>query len=214
MRMRFLLGRRRHVWTHTLAFVTCVTLPAGVGGAQPVMTVRPESRLVLAGTSNVNRWSCASGVFERITSTARERITTITLPPGDATIAVPVRSLACGNDRMNHDLRTTLRADAHPDITFRLAGYRIDSLPHAGADYAAVAVGELAVAGVVRAVEIPLRARRTGAALHGSGALALRMTDFGVTPPVALFGLIRARNEITVSFDIRLDTSRLLARSP
>jgi hypothetical protein len=31
------------------------------------------------------------------------------------------------------------------------------------------------------------------------------MTDFGVTPPTALFGAIRARDGLTVSFDLTLE---------
>jgi hypothetical protein len=195
-----------------LTLLTAVLL-AHRADAQPV-TVRPESRMILAGTSNVNRWSCSSGAFDRVTTAGRERLMKVELPLRDIAIAVPVRSLACGNDRMNADLREALRAEVHPDITFILAGYRIDALPRPGADYAAVAVGQLSVAGVVRQVEIPLRAQRTAEGLHGAGTLILRMTDFGIKPPVALFGLIRARNEITVSFDVRLDTAVLLADMP
>jgi hypothetical protein len=39
----------------------------------------------------------------------------------------------------------------------------------------------------------------------------LRMTDFGVQPPVALLGLIRARNDIEVSFRVLLDTTTIAA---
>jgi hypothetical protein len=31
------------------------------------------------------------------------------------------------------------------------------------------------------------------------------MTDFGVTPPTALFGAVRARNSLTVHFDLVLE---------
>ena len=37
------------------------------------------------------------------------------------------------------------------------------------------------------------------------GGLPLRMTDFGIQPPVALFGLIRARDELWVSVDLNVE---------
>ena len=167
--------------------------------------------MVLAGSSNVNRWSCRSGQFQKETAAGRERISEVRLPLHDITIAVPVRSLTCGHDRMNADLYAALRADAHPEIRFVLTGYRIDRSPAAGTDFSAVATGDLTVAGATRAVEIPVVGRRTAAGVRGSGTLALRMTDFGVKPPVALLGLIRARDEIDVSFDVLLDTSLMVA---
>jgi hypothetical protein len=44
--------------------------------------------------------------------------------------------------------------------------------------------------------------RVDGGALRARGAVAMRMTDFGIKPPTGLFGLIRSRNEITVRFDL------------
>jgi polyisoprenoid-binding protein YceI len=197
---------------HPVALVAALAVFPGRATAQlPTMVVRPESRLILAGTSNINRWACQSGQFERVTNGEREPMTRVSLPLHKVTIAVPVRSLACGHPRMNADLREALRAGVHPDITFTLHEYRIDSLAGGNATFAAVAIGELVVAGQPRRVDIPVRAYRTAAGFHGSGTLTLRMTDFGVKPPVALLGLIRARNEITVTFDVHLDTAIVLA---
>ena len=41
--------------------------------------------------------------------------------------------------------------------------------------------------------------------LHVLGAYVVRMTDFGVTPPRRFGGLLKARDRITVHFDIALD---------
>ncbi|MGH9361260.1 MAG: hypothetical protein ACRD2T_05030, partial [Thermoanaerobaculia bacterium] len=37
-----------------------------------------------------------------------------------------------------------------------------------------------------------------------TGALELKMTDFGIQPPTALMGLIRAGDGLRVRFDLRL----------
>ena len=34
--------------------------------------------------------------------------------------------------------------------------------------------------------------------------LPLRMTDFGVTPPTALFGMVKAKDDLVVTFDLYL----------
>lgn len=38
--------------------------------------------------------------------------------------------------------------------------------------------------------------------MHAQGTLPIQMTDFNVEPPTAMLGLIRARDKITVHFDI------------
>lgn len=208
----FLSPRRRAAHWLPIAIVMAFTAVPALAFAQaPAMSIRPESRMILAGSSNINRWACQSGRFERLVDGRREPLTQVSLPLRDITIAVPVDSLACGNARMNADLREALQADVHSDITFSLTGYRIDSVGSAAGDYVAIAMGKLVVAGRSRQVSIPVRASRTTAGLHGSGTVALRMTDFGVQPPVALLGLIRARNDITVTFDVHVDTAIVLA---
>jgi hypothetical protein len=39
------------------------------------------------------------------------------------------------------------------------------------------------------------------------------MTDFGVKPPVGLFGLIRSKNEVTVKFELLIAPRVLIAAS-
>jgi len=46
--------------------------------------------------------------------------------------------------------------------------------------------------------------KESGAIWRLKGALPMKMTDFGISPPVGLFGLIRARDAMTVGFDLRL----------
>ena len=42
--------------------------------------------------------------------------------------------------------------------------------------------------------------------------LPLRMTDFGIKPPSALFGAIRAKNSLTVRFDLTLNVAQAARR--
>ena len=43
--------------------------------------------------------------------------------------------------------------------------------------------------------------------------VALKMTDFGIKPPVALLGTLRTRDAISISFDVLLDRSVVVALS-
>jgi len=47
--------------------------------------------------------------------------------------------------------------------------------------------------------------------LRAQGALPILMTDFGITPPTALFGVVRTEDRLVVKFDLFVDQSTTLA---
>ena len=66
--------------------------------------------------------------------------------------------------------------------------------------------GEITLAGTSRPVTIDVTATQLAPnRFRLRGGLPLRMTDFGIQPPVALFGLIRARDELWVSVDLNVE---------
>jgi len=188
----------------------------GQGGQERVMTVRPESRVRLDGSSNVADWACRSEAFEATVAvdTAVARVpAALTRPVRRVSVRIPVRSLKCGNRRMNEDLYRTLRAAEFPDIQYVLAGYRVNPVLTMPGRFAATTWGDITVAGVTRRVEVPVTADRREGGARGMGRVRLRMTDFGVKPPTAFLGAIRTRNEIEVSFEVLLDRTALVALS-
>jgi len=80
-------------------------------------------------------------------------------------------------------------------LLFRLA--KIES----GSTGTLMAVGRLAVAGVERDVVFALRTERRDDTLLVSGRLPLLMTDYGITPPKALLGMLKTDPKITVTFE-------------
>lgn len=71
--------------------------------------------------------------------------------------------------------------------------------------YEATIEGELSLAGTTRAIELRVEAQRVSRDLFRLRAvLPVKMTDFGIAPPKALFGMIRAANELDVQFNLLL----------
>jgi polyisoprenoid-binding protein YceI len=141
-----------------------------------------QSRLVLEGSSNVTDWRCSS----------------TTLQLKERGLQIPVATIRCGNRQMERDLFRALRAAQHPSIDFRFTDMNRE------ADHATIR-GELSLAGVTRPIEIDAYVQRIAGnhiALHAR--LPLRMTDFCITPPTALLGIVKAKNELVVSLDLVL----------
>jgi hypothetical protein len=72
--------------------------------------------------------------------------------------------------------------------------------------------GSLRIAGQERPVRVPVvvQQQRDGS-LRAQGALPILMTDYGITPPTALFGVLRTDNRIVVKFDLLVDRSSTIA---
>jgi polyisoprenoid-binding protein YceI len=134
-------------------------------------------------------------------------ITGLPEPLQRTVLGIPVRNLRCGNPRMDRDLYRAMRADDHPLMTFRLYTYHTLS-PTGATAFMVKAVGTLGLAGRENVVMVDARVERLpDGRVRLRGSKALRMTDFGIEPPTAMLGLVRARDKIVVRFDFVADPS-------
>jgi polyisoprenoid-binding protein YceI len=204
-----------------LVLAAAVLTPLGRVHAQRTFAVRPGSRVILVGSSNVHGWSCISSTFAATVSlhesdTAGTEATQ--RPAIGLTVVVPVQSMNCGMTRMNGDLRRALKSDSFPTIRYVLTSYTFVERRAASDSFFIHSVGELTVAGVTRRVEIPVRGvRRANGDMAGAGGVGILMTDFGVKPPTAFFGAIRARNALVVRLEMLVsgdEVQTLSLRSP
>lgn len=197
------------------------------------LRVSRESTIELRGKTNVMGWSCTSrmvrgtldiGASASVLEALLSR--TASLPPGTRiaqlpegievsapvfSAALPVRSFDCGNPIMERDMRRALKEASAPEIRFDYRSLRsvISRAPSSGASAAweVDAQVELRLAGRTRSVPLMVRAERISMTrFRLRGAIPLRMTDFGIEPPVGLFGKIRAEDELTVSVDLVLES--------
>jgi len=167
------------------------------------------SEMWLSGTSTVNSFECEAETL-RFDHEVEHHIEGNGFSVPGVSLVVPVRDLDCNNRRMNRDLRDALQADEYPEI--RLDVFRMDLVPDAAADTEKADVpqvafhGKMTLAGVSRDITIRLSGWLDQfQRLHGRGTLDVKMTDFGVEPPTALFGLVKAHDDISIRFHLMAD---------
>jgi polyisoprenoid-binding protein YceI len=177
---------------------------AGTANAQQPPLVVDQAQVSLVGTSNVHDWSAA---------TTTVRLTRAELAPGVSAwdgvlaagglkaleIVIPAASLASEKKDLDKNMHKALKVDKHPSITFTVA--RIEA--PAGAKTMR-ASGTLTIGGVAREIAFDLSAVPNGTALNVSGAVPLLMTDYGITPPKAMLGLLKTDPKVTVKFAVTL----------
>lgn len=193
------------------------------------LTVAPRSILVLNGTSNVAGWRCTGTTMsgEATIAAPLDQVNEVIDRVEDGNIGVwmanpaagrfpapafhltiPVDALRCTGGRpMERDLARTLRADRFPAIAFRLDGVR-GGIEHDldARLYRTSVAGQLALAGVTRELTVPVSAERLSRTTFRLRAeLPVRMSDFAIAPPTALFGLVKANDALVVRFDLVLE---------
>jgi len=189
-----------------LTFAYAILVPPA--GAQDAYMLAPESRLRIEGTSTIDTFTCeaetivGSGYLQGSRDVAGEK-SRIGSEEASVELVVPVTSFDCGKARMNRDMYEALKASSHPEIGFLLDGVEVvDSNPD-GEEYNLRATGRLSLAGEERQVTLSVRGTNLpDGRLRATGAVDLLMSDFGITPPSALLGLVRARDQITVAFEL------------
>lgn len=190
------------------------------------------SEVTLRGTATIGAWSAQSSdpdaqvdlptqlaaidsAFERLARAPRAGLPLFDVRLADVNatvrVSVPVKSLKGDSPGMERDMRASLKANEFPTISFVLN--QLSSIePAGGADAHGQpglrirGVGDLTVAGATRRTLIEATVTHNAAGIFAAHAqVTLSMSDFGITPPTALFGLIKAGNTITVAFDLNFE---------
>jgi hypothetical protein len=186
------------------------------------------SAVVLEGSSNVTGWRCRGTSMEAdmVVNASADHINDVIDRVEDGNIAVwmsepargrfpapelhlriPVTSFRCGNRIMEGDMRRALKAGVHPSVEFTFRGLQ-GGIRHdldSGLYHARIS-GDLSLAGRTRTIDVAVSAERVSrSSFRIRAVLPLQMSDFDVTPPAARYGAIRARDALTVSFDLMLE---------
>ncbi|MEI9934653.1 MAG: YceI family protein [Ferruginibacter sp.] len=94
-----------------------------------------------------------------------------------------------------------MKGDKFPAITFLLTT-PVTNVPSGANGYTVTAKGNLTIAGVTKAVSIPIKISEDAQQkILIEGSSPVKMTDYGIDPPTALFGMLKTANDITISFN-------------
>jgi len=185
-----------------------LTLASAVATAQETARVvaGPESKLWIEGTSNLHGWSCKAEKLEAAIDLDATAVAQIASAAPKALkrveVKVPVKSLKCGHGAMDDNLYKALNADATPDVSYIMATF--EAAPGAGKDsFMLETVGTLKVAGKENKISISVEATRMAdGTVRAKGVVPIKMTDFGIKPPTAIFGRLKTGDEVKVNFEI------------
>jgi polyisoprenoid-binding protein YceI len=200
----------------TLMAAALLTLVTAAGRAQDTrVAVSPESKLWIDGTSNLHSWSCKATSLDAAVDLDAVLATQIATAPPKALkrvqVKVPVKSLKCNHNGMDGNVYKALKADQSPEISYILATF--DAVPTEAKDsFTLHTVGTLVIAGTEKKVEMDVIATRLAdGSVSAKGIVPIKMTDFGIQPPTAIFGRLKTGDEVKVNFELMVGSKAIAA---
>lgn len=170
--------------------------------------INKKSVLKLEGKTNVNGFTCGCKeefdpqqfIIEGQGESNLSHVFNAT------SIKLRIKSLDCGNNIMNKDLQKALHADTHPYITIELKKVEQDKCNRLTElkDWVKMkALAKISLNGQSKECWINITAKKSGPnQFRFIGSKTLNMTDFCVTPPVAMMGMIKVQDAITIHLDL------------
>ena len=117
-------------------------------------------------------------------------------------VKVPVKSLKCGHGAMDDNLYKALNADATPEsATSSRRSRRRRARRRTRSRF--TPIGTLTVAGKENKVTMDVVATRLAdGTVKAKGIVPIKMTDYGIKPPTAIFGRLKTGDEVKVNFEL------------
>jgi polyisoprenoid-binding protein YceI len=169
------------------------------------LTLAPESKLWLEGTSNVKNFKCTSTALQATVDAGADAVRAVLAgnkAVKSVALVVPVKTLDCSNGTMNGHMQDALKVKEHADISFKLVSYE---LAKADSSEKGTLSGVLTINGTDQTIALPVTlVAGAGGALRVTGKYELNMKDYGVKPPSLMLGTMKVGEKVTVNFDLLL----------
>lgn len=179
------------------------------------VAVAAESKLWIEGTSNLHGWACRTQELDATVELDAAAAALLSVAPPKALkrvqVKVPVKSLKCGHGAMDNNLYKALNADATPEISYIMATFEAVA-GETKDSFSLKTVGTLTVAGKERSISMEIVATRLAdGTVKATGMVPIKMTDFGIKPPTAIFGRLKTGDDIKVNFELTVGAKAIAA---
>ena len=176
-----------------LIIVSILLLTAGYSSAQGnKFKVSEKSTMLIEGTSNLRDWGVEIPIIKGEAVVEGNNIETFAF-------TIKVNDMKGTVSGMMDHVKKALKADANPEIRFSLAK------PGKLENGKSKAEANITAAGKTKLFEIEGNVKKEGNTYVITGSKAMKMTDFGIDPPKALLGTVKAADAVNVKFEVILN---------
>lgn len=159
--------------------------------------------LKVAGSTNVNEFNCAITNYSKPDTIQVTRSTNLPVKLNGA-IRLDVKNFDCRNKPMTDELRKILNAKVYPKLMIKFVS--LNQYPGPDTKHKIInGIVFIELAGVTKKYEVQYKvisADNTHIQLVGTRDVLF--TDFNITPPKKLGGMIRTNDKLEVEFNVKM----------
>ena len=176
----------------TFLSISLVAMSAFNLHAQTLKLNAKTFSMTIFGTTNVHD-------FQSKVTQASGELVIANSKPQSMTIEIPVKGIKSNEKLMDTKTYDAFNADKNPIITFKLTD--ASSLQVAGSDITVNALGNLTINGVTKKVTLKSTGKVVKPGIYEfKGSVALKMTDFKMSPPTAMLGVMKVGDAVTLKY--------------
>jgi len=169
--------------------------------------VQRTSTLSIAGSTNINRFCCQVNAYtgpDTIVSQKEAGAAISAAVPLKGILCIDIEDFNCSNRIMTGEFKKTLKYRQYPQL--KILFVSLEKMPSFGTVTETIkGCVEVELAGVNRKFEISYSSCRTGdAEMDLIGSRTFGFSDFGLTPPRKMGGLVRVNDRLDVLFRLHL----------
>lgn len=117
--------------------------------------------------------------------------------------SMPVKGLKSESDLMDSRTYSTLKADKHQKINFKLVSADVTQQ---GGQYLIKATGNLTIAGVTKSVVLMANGvMNSDKLITVTGSKKIKMSEWQIKPPSFMFGAMKVGDEVTIDFNLKFN---------
>jgi len=166
--------------------------------AKNTYTLSKDYAVTINGTSNLHSWD------EKVTTVSGTGIVNWDNGSFDlvaVNIKMDVHSIQSDmGSAMNNKTYKALKADANPEIIFAL-NVPVEAIKTNVNEKMITAKGNLTIAGITKSVDMKVKiSMQEKGKFTVEGSQTIKMSDYNIDPPTALFGTLKTGNDITINF--------------
>lgn len=166
---------------------------------------KKESTLIIHGTTNVSKFECILNEKDDTSIFATYEYTDSALLLHNAILTFYVDDFDCGNKAITKDFKKALRSTDFPMVMLDLNQMNITAEERLQEISSVNSNVSITIAGVMQDFTINFQRHiLNDSTIFLTGEKLLLMSNYEVNPPQALWGVVKANDEINVSFELIL----------
>lgn len=177
--------------------ILMMAFSAQVTQAQTFNVNNKASKMMVEGSSNIHDWEVEAEDCRGNLTVEMEEGQLVKINNLDFTVIA--ESLKSGKSGMDKNTYKALKTDDYDKITYKLT--KVNNIDcTSGSNCKVTTSGYLTIAGSKKAVDITFDADVSDSKIVLSGSKSIKMSEFNIEPPTAMFGAITTDDEVNVKF--------------